>query len=112
MKNGIFIVSLDFELHWGGFEKWPIKRYERYFLNTRNVVPEMLKLFEQYSVHVTWATVGMLFHASRESMQKSAPELKPSYEETSLSAYHYIDHPGVGDSELSDPFHFARSLVQ
>ena len=79
MSNGIFIVSLDFELHWGGFEKWPIKNYEQYFLNTRNVIPELLKLFQKYEVHVTWATVGMLFHESKESMQKMAPDLKPAY---------------------------------
>ena len=46
--NGIFTISLDFELHWGGFEKWPIEEYRQYFLNTRKVIPEMLKLFGQY----------------------------------------------------------------
>jgi peptidoglycan/xylan/chitin deacetylase (PgdA/CDA1 family) len=112
MNHGIFIVSLDFELHWGGFEKWPLKDYEPYFLNTRNVIPELLTLFQLHQVHATWATVGMLFHDSRESLQRNTPEPRPSYEEPSLSAYHYIEHYGIGDTELKDPFHFAGSLVQ
>jgi hypothetical protein len=59
MKKGAFIISLDFELHWGGFEKWPVGEYEQYFLNTRSVIPAMLALFRKYEVHVTWAGVGL-----------------------------------------------------
>lgn len=149
--KGIFTISLDFELHWGGFEKWPLQgtryevrgtrgeargtrdevhgtRYEgvegtkhqvrstedytQYFLNTREVIPEMLALFEKYEVHVTWATVGMLFHESRAELLSNAPALKPSYKASQLSAYNFINHQGIGDNELSDPFHFAPSLLK
>jgi peptidoglycan/xylan/chitin deacetylase (PgdA/CDA1 family) len=111
-RPATFTISLDFELHWGGFEKWPLENYKQYFLNTRQVIPEMLKLFRQYDVHVTWAGVGMLFHADRESMLKNAPKQRPSYAVMELSAYDYIESKGVGVSEFDDPFHFAGSLVE
>jgi Polysaccharide deacetylase. len=129
---GIFTVSLDFELHWGGFEKWPLKvldfksqsraaggylqaekhDYANYFLNTRQVIPEMLTLFAAYEVHATWATVGMLFHPTKAQLLQYAPDLKPDYTEKKLSAYNYVENHGIGEDEDSDPFHFAPSLIR
>lgn len=111
-QRSIFVISLDFELHWGGFEKWPIDRYRQYFLNTRAVIPRMLQVFESYDIHVTWATVGLLFGESRESMHRFLPEQKPTYLQRELSAYHYIDTVGIGENEEGDPFHFASSLIE
>lgn len=122
----VFTVSLDFELHWGGFEKWLFsgtdsetgsgnrrdETYEKYFNNTREVVPQMLALFEKYEVHVTWATVGMLFHESKEELLENAPDERPSYQIDELSAYKYIARQGIGENELDDPFHFAPSLIR
>ncbi len=127
MKS-IFTISLDFELHWGGFEKWPLQiktaihrppgyqpthptEYSQYFLNTRQVVPDMLALFGHYEVHVTWATVGLLMHSTRVELLANAPSRQPTYHTRELSAYHYMDHSGIGSDENSDPFHFAASLV-
>ncbi|MBL0744018.1 polysaccharide deacetylase family protein [Chryseolinea lacunae] len=112
LKQGTFIISLDFELHWGGFEKWPLENYRQYFMNTRKVIPEMLRLFEQSDVHVTWATVGMLFHTTRHSLEETLPTLQPSYAQRELSAYQYIEKHGIGNDEDDDPFHYAGSLVQ
>ena len=121
---GIFTISLDFELHWGGFEKWPLtsrqldsssdgwKTYNQYFLNTRVVIPKMLSLFEKYQVHVTWAGVGMLFHPDRKSLEAVIPSLQPTYETKELAAYNYINTVGIGNDERADPFHFANSLVK
>ncbi len=122
--NGIFIISLDFELHWGGFEKWQldtldvsnktqdVSGYGQYFLNTRQVIPVMLEAFQKHEVHVTWATVGMLFHQSKTELMKNAPAQKPSYLERQLSAYTYMDSMGIGGNEQEDPFHFAPSLIK
>ena len=112
MSNGVFIVSLDFELHWGGFEKWPLESYKQYFLNTRRVIPQILNAFHDFEVHATWATVGMLFHDRKESLLKAAPPLRPSYKARELSAYEFINKFGIGDSENEDPFHFGKELVQ
>jgi peptidoglycan/xylan/chitin deacetylase (PgdA/CDA1 family) len=110
--KGIFTISLDFELHWGGFEKWPLEDYRTYFLNTRKVIPSLLKLFEENEVHVTWATVGILFHDSKQELMRNFPPLKPGYRLEKLSAYHFIKTTGIGEDESDDPFHFAPSLVK
>lgn len=132
--NGIFTLSLDFELHWGGFEKWPLSgtshqspvtgnrqpatgndypsTYNQYFLNTRQVIPQMLESFKAHEVHVTWATVGMLFHQSKAALLKNSPAVKPTYRTPQLSAYHFIDNVGIGEDEQDDPFHFAPSLIR
>jgi len=134
---GILTISLDFELHWGGFEKWvledrgattqqaatgqatashkkfgPAKTYNGYFLNTRLVIPEMLNLFAHYQVHVTWATVGLLMHSNKSELLSHLPVLKPTYKVKELSAYHYMETVGIGEDEQEDPFHYADSLVQ
>ncbi len=109
---GLFAISLDFELHWGGFEKWPIKHYKSYFANTRLVIPKMLEFFQHSQIHTTWATVGLLFNDSRNSLSENAPGLKPSYNNDDLSAYSYIDNQGIGESEVDDPFHYAPSVVR
>lgn len=112
MNLPLFVISLDFELHWGGFEKWPLDHYRKYFSNTREVLPKMLEQFESSQVHTTWATVGMLFHESKDSLVRDAPFLKPSYDASDLSAYHFIQNQGIGISEEDDPYHFAASLVR
>lgn len=110
-NKATFIISLDFELHWGGFEKWPLADYRQYFLNTRQVIPQMLRLFHEHEIHVTWASVGMLFHSNRESLLKNSPQLRPSYKVRELSAYDFIERHGIGISEEEDPFHFAGSII-
>jgi peptidoglycan/xylan/chitin deacetylase (PgdA/CDA1 family) len=110
--KGIFTISLDFELHWGGFEKWPLSGYRQYFLNTREVIPRMLELFSLYEVHVTWATVGMLFNRTRDELLANSPVHTPGYNEPQLSAYSYIQNVGIGDNERDDPFHFAPTLIE
>jgi hypothetical protein len=112
MTKGIFTISLDFELHWGGFEKWSLQQYKQYFFNTRKVIPQMLSLFEQHEVHVTWASVGMLFHNNNESLRSAIPSQKPTYTDKQLSAYDFIDTQGIGKDEQEDPFHYAASLVK
>jgi peptidoglycan/xylan/chitin deacetylase (PgdA/CDA1 family) len=127
---GVFTISLDFELHWGGFEKWPLSSrqgaigngqmqdaylnnsYEQYFHHTRQVIPKMLALFERYGVHVTWASVGMLFHENRQSLESVMPVLKPTYQISELSAYQYMQTKGIGEDERDDPFHYAAGLIK
>lgn len=76
------------------------------------MIPRLLDLFTKYEIHVTWATVGMLMHQSKKELLSNSPVLKPTYKETSLSAYRLIETPGIGEDESSDPYHFAPSLVR
>ena len=108
--SGKFIISLDFELHWGGAEKWDLSHKRNYFLNTRKSIPEVLKIFRENSIQVTWATVGFLFAKSKKQLLDFSPELKPTYDDQKLSSYNYFDQ--VGENEDKDPFHFGYSLIQ
>lgn len=107
---GVFAVSLDFELHWGCFEKMDLTESEQqYFLNTREVIPLKLSLFESNNLHVTWAVVGMLFNRNKSEWQKNIPEVIPTFDNPSVSAYSWINKNGFKGDD--DPFHFAPELV-
>jgi len=60
-NKGIFIISADFELGWAfrysKSDPFPEKKAEQ----SRKNFPFLLKLFETYSIPITWATVGHLF---------------------------------------------------
>ena len=46
MKNSKFVISLDFELHWGVFDAYGDK-YNDNILGARQAIPEILELFKQ-----------------------------------------------------------------
>ncbi len=108
--NGKFIISLDFELHWGGVEKWDLQKKKEYFLDTIKFIPELLEIFKENSVRATWATVGFLFAKDKKQLLDFSPKLTPSYQRKELSYYNIFD--SLGDNEVVDPFHFAPSLIQ
>lgn len=107
--NGKFIISLDFELHWGGAEKWDLQKKKSYFLNTVNYIPELLGLFQENNIRCTWATVGFLFSKEKKQLIDFSPKLKPGYYKTELSYYNLI--PEIGNNEEEDPYHYASSLI-
>lgn len=108
-SGGAFVISLDFELHWGVRDIAPLDAEERKrLLQAREMVERILGLFSQYSIHATWATVGLLFASSREEAEMYRPAVRPRYAEAGLDPY----GEALGTSEESDPFHFAPSLIQ
>lgn len=111
MKKGAFVISLDFELHWGAAEKWDLEVKKDYFDATRKSIPAVLSLFERYDIRATWATVGFLFAKDKQQLLAFLPTERPSYVNTSLSYYHLIDSGQVGQNEQDDPYHFAPSLI-
>lgn len=110
MAKGKFIISLDFELRWGGAEKWDVEKYKDYFLNTRNSIPQVLELLEKNNIHATWATVGFLFANDKKQLEKFSPNIKPTYLNKNLSYYNYFNQ--IGENELEDPIHYAPSLIK
>ena len=88
-ETGILVISLDFELLWGVFDKVDWRHKIVYFENTRKVIPEILKLFEEYGISCTWATVGMLFNSGWEEWNHNIPSKLPNYDDNKLSAYDY-----------------------
>jgi peptidoglycan/xylan/chitin deacetylase (PgdA/CDA1 family) len=63
--KAVCLISADFELAWAfRFSKkrvqnqdYPLQKAN----NSRKNVPKLIKLFEQYEIPITWATVGHLF---------------------------------------------------
>ena len=100
---GVFTISLDFELHWGVFDKKNRETQKTCYLNTVALIPELLRLFEQYDAHVTWATVGSLFAKDSIEWDKMKPQLMPTFTNENYSAYSYVDKNG-----LSEKYHWAH----
>lgn len=110
--KGSLIISLDFELHWGGAEVWDLAEKSSCFLNTRAVILEMVQLFQEYDIRVTWATVGFLFAESRDEANAYFPTKEPAYLNQNFNYYNLFKNNEVGVDEKQDPFHFGASLVQ
>jgi peptidoglycan/xylan/chitin deacetylase (PgdA/CDA1 family) len=108
-ERGRFVISLDFELHWGVRDKLSVSAYRDNLLGEREVVPELLRLFAEYGIHATWATVGFMFFRSRAELLRSVPQNLPNYTHRELSPYDSLTT--IGESERDDPFHFAPSLI-
>lgn len=109
-EQSVLIISLDFELYWGIFDKVLLEDRINYFKNTREVIPEMLSLFAKNQIHVTWATVGMLFATDWEDWGNYIPKELPSYLNQNLSAYHLKDK--YCGTTIYNPFFFAPELVR
>lgn len=107
-RPGAFVMSLDFELHWGVRDQRPLDRAERNrLLAARAAIPHILELFNEFSVEATWATVGFLFAGSKEELEFFSPVRRPDYGDRSLNPY----LENVGQNEEDDPFHYGASLL-
>jgi peptidoglycan/xylan/chitin deacetylase (PgdA/CDA1 family) len=91
LDKGILIISLDFELHWGRFDKYPLSGYEGYYTQTREVIPRLLELFVQNNIRVTWATVGSLMADDVDEWRHYSPNEFPSYQNDKLSGYTWVN---------------------
>ena len=105
--QGIFTISLDFELHWGVFDKKDRASRTACYKNTIELIPRLLNLFEKYEVHVTWATVGALFAEDQKEWQQLKPAILPGYTLEKYSAYKWVDQNG-----LPEDFYFAHFAPQ
>jgi hypothetical protein len=105
---GAFVVSLDFELHWGMRDaKRPGGALTENLVRSRAVVRDLAKVFSERGIHATWATVGMLFASSRSELETYLPEIRPEYSRPGLDPY----VESIGSDEEEDPIHLAGSLV-
>ncbi|PZX49946.1 polysaccharide deacetylase [Algoriphagus ratkowskyi] len=107
MNNGIFTISLDFELLWGIFDKVGNSYKPSYFQYTRLLVLDTLETFAKNEIKATWATVGMLFAQNEEEWKHYSPIQIPSYRDPNLSAYEFVKNSG-----LKPEVHFAPELIQ
>jgi peptidoglycan/xylan/chitin deacetylase (PgdA/CDA1 family) len=109
-SKGNFVISLDFELSWGVRDRYRMGDYQDNLIGARSAIPLILKTFDAYNIHATWATVGLLFSENYHEMMKNLPEKKPVYADEMLSPYSTIHE--IGRDEIEDPFHYALSLIK
>lgn len=106
---GRFVISLDFEIHWGVRDQWEISDYRANLLGVRAAIPAMLDQFDAYDVKATVATVGLLFFDRRHELLAALPAQRPSYQKARLSPYPTMGE--IGPDETADPYHFGRALL-
>ena len=73
--RGVFVISLDFELYWGVRHLPLVAKYLGNLRGARAAVVALLKLFAEYEIHATWATVGFLFCDGTGALQEFATTL-------------------------------------
>jgi hypothetical protein len=110
MQPGLFVISLDFELHWGIRDHTSVEGYRENLLGVRRAIPAMLELFARRRISATWATVGFLFAETKKDLERHFPARLPTYDDPRVSPYG--DMGEVGPDEARDPFHFAPSLLR
>jgi len=106
--NGKFVISIDFEKYWGMRDFKSIESLENRLLNVDDFILKLLKLFEKYEIHATWATVGFLFHRNKDELLKFIPSNKPNYKDFSLSPYPYIEQNSLEPTN----YHFADKIIK
>lgn len=108
-NQGLFVISLDFELFWGIRDKFDFDQYGANVLGVWQVIPKMLDLYNRYDIHATFATVGAMFSKDLADLNRFLPSLKPSYEDENLSPYYgYIE-----ESNHNNPqYYFGWELVE
>ena len=87
IQNGVFVISLDFELYWGVRDSRSIEQYGDNIRGVWKAIPQLLNLFEKYDISATFAIVGFLFSDNGRDINDFSPNEKPNYENTRLSPY-------------------------
>lgn len=108
MKNGSFVISLDFELMWGVLDKYSIGQYGQNIINVKIVVPELLKIFNEYNINSTFSIVGFLFFKDIDELKSNIPKKTPNYRNNKLSTYNIIKQNS--DFVISE-YYFAPDLI-
>lgn len=99
--NGSFIISLDYELMWGMFDKVSKEDYGRtHIQNVPEAIDRMVNLFLKYGIHATFATVGMLMYKNKAELIADLPNHKPSYKKIECSPYNNVIQDIRSDEEI------------
>jgi|CXWL01.1.fsa_nt_gi peptidoglycan/xylan/chitin deacetylase (PgdA/CDA1 family) len=104
-------ISADFEHNWA-FRAWPSDVRNQKGINERKNVPNLIRLFEEYSMPITWATVGHLFLESceRGGGGQAHPNMpRPSINGRFIGDW-YMHDPCTNLRQ--DPLWYAPDLIQ
>jgi len=107
---GSFVISLDFELYWGVFDKLDKEIYGNNIKAVHQIVPKLLDLFDEFEIATTWATVGFLLCKNKPELLELQPKDKPKYSIESYSSYAHMSNVGI--DYLEDPLHYCGDLIE
>lgn len=108
-KNGVFVISLDFELFWGVRDVYQIKDYEENIKGVHRAIPALLTLFDEYKIHATWATVGFIFFENERQLKLHLPTDLPNYLKKVYCPYEYLKK---SPDSINSEYHFAPQLIR
>tara|TARA_B100000809_G_C15110524_1_gene520423 strand:+ start:118 stop:1122 length:1005 start_codon:yes stop_codon:yes gene_type:complete len=108
--DGHFVISLDYEIHWGVFDKRTVNSYRENLENINKVIDRLLELSDKYGVKLTFSAVGLLFAKDKNELLSHIPKNKPTYQLEKLNPYPLIESNGNNDED--DPFHYACTKIQ
>lgn len=89
--HGVFVISLDFEMMWGGIDHNTIESYGENIAGVWKAVPCLLSMFERYDIHATWGCVGLLARNNVKELIDNRPEILPNYKDRNLSTYNHYE---------------------
>lgn len=89
MNNGVFVISLDYEMMWGAIFNEKVK--SGYLYRTKYIeesVNELLLLLKRYHIHATWASVGLIACTGKdEALIMADHNVKDPYSDLRLSDF-------------------------
>lgn len=89
MKNGYFVISLDFELLWG-LAGWTVEEIRRYQPRAEGAVAALRRIVEllsRYGMKCSVAHVGAMDYHSVEELQSTSSGVRPHYANGMFSSY-------------------------
>ncbi|HEX3151790.1 MAG TPA: hypothetical protein VHR66_27205 [Gemmataceae bacterium] len=110
LEQGVFTISLDFELIWGTLDLFGTAGFERAVRVERELIPRLLELFIEFRVPATWCVLGHLFLSScRQVAGTKHPEIvRPNH---AWDVQDWFERDPCGN-EASDPLFYGCSLVE
>jgi peptidoglycan/xylan/chitin deacetylase (PgdA/CDA1 family) len=105
----IFTISIDTELAWGSFDRDGLRKYEKEYAQEREIIRDLLLMFERYRIKATWAIVGHLFlqRCAKNGPNSHSHVLEPQY---SWYPDGWLSHDPFSDVS-KDPFFYAPDIV-
>lgn len=68
-QSSYFLLSLDTELAWGYFDCFNPKNFSKDGGQERQSIYDLLDIFREFNIHVTWGLVGHLFYEKCEKCE-------------------------------------------
>lgn len=99
-NKGTLVISLDYELMWGIIDVLTKDGYgQTHVKQVPDVINKMIALFEEYDVHATFATVGMIMYSNSKELLADIPQVHPTYKQTVKSPYEHDYIPQITAEE-------------